>query len=83
MQLIPGRSKRSRCEARKTVIRVRGVVFRQTRTSTVNEHGNHDGAFFNCFCSPFFIFSVPVVLPHQTLLMTQALRTSAATMFRR
>ena len=44
---------------------------------------NEAGGPFSTACSPFFFFSVPVVLPHQTLLMTQALRTSAATMFRR
>ena len=63
----------------------------RTSTTTLHEHEFKRGdraqrsrwAFFNQLCSPFFIFSVPVVLPHQTLLMTQSLRTSAATMFRR
>ena len=80
MQLIPGCSKRSRCEARKK-IELSGSAFK-TRWSEAIER-NEPGGPFSTACSPSFIFSVLVVLPHQTLLMTQALRTSAATMFRR
>ena len=68
-----------------------------TSTNTLHEHefergdqrtlrqcsGQSGYGPFSTACSPFFIYSVPLVLPHQTLLMTQALRTSAATMFRR
>ena len=44
----------------------------------------YGGSFSTACCSSFFIYSEPVVvLPQQTLLMTQALRTSAAIMFRR
>ena len=56
---------------------------RYTKRSSEAIERNEAGGPFSTACSPFFFFSVPVVLPHQTLLMTQALRTSAATMFRR
>ena len=62
----------------------------RTSTNTLHEHElseaierNEAGGPFSTACSPSFIFSVPLVLPHQTLLMTQSLRTSVATMFRR
>ena len=80
MQLITGYSKRSRCEAREKSTS-RGV-FTDTLSEPIKRN-EADGPSSTACCSPSFIFSVPVVLPHQTLLMTQALRTSAATMFRR
>ena len=91
MQLIPGCSKSSDARRMDVIVSVKRDRENRTSTNTLHEHEFKRGdraqrsrwAFFNSLCSPFFIYSVPLVLPHQTLLMTQALRTSAATMSRR
>src|SRR5262245_64251967 len=55
----------------------------RTRIREAIERNEAGGPFSTACCLPFFIYSQPVVLSRQTLLMTRALRTSAATMFRR